>query len=154
MSSLTRTSSCKLFHCVFTTRPSHQMLMNTYVILYGATDPMASRHCHLPYATYMRAARTQSPSQLRYIVSTFPFFYPIWHPYMSLLTLLYTPKLDAHNVCEHAKNHYDVQQGQRLFDSEIASETSAGSTASGPDHEYRLGFRRTHECMARTMYFC
>lgn len=41
-----------------------------------------------------------------------------------------------------------------MFDSEIATETGASSTASGPAHEYRLGFRRAHERMARTMYFC
>jgi len=62
------------------------------------------------------------------------------------------PVYYAHNVCTRAKNHYEPQQGLRMFGSEIATETT--DTGATSENEYQRGFRQTHENMARTMYFC
>jgi len=68
------------------------------------------------------------------------------------------PVYYAHNVCSRAKNHYDPQQSQRLFDSDIVTEAtthaSAETSARGSGNEYQRGFLPTHENMARVMYFC
>jgi hypothetical protein len=53
-----------------------------------------------------------------------------------------------------AKNHYDPEQGQQLFGSEILTEATTQAGAGIPAREFALGFRRTHERMAKTMYFC
>jgi len=65
------------------------------------------------------------------------------------------PVYYAHNVCTRAKNHYDPQEGQRLFDSDIVTEnTDQGGAGGSADAEFQRGFRQTHENMAKTMYFC
>jgi len=63
------------------------------------------------------------------------------------------PVYYAHNVCSRAKNHYNPQDGQRLFAFDIMTGTITQAHAGG-GNEYESGFRRAHERMAKTMYFC
>ncbi|KAH9980470.1 Piwi domain-containing protein [Russula compacta] len=102
------------------------------ILVCGAAESTVFNPSHSPSATSTPTAPAPDPSLSPLIV-------------------------DARNVCTRAKNHYDPQQGQRLFMSEIATETTdpaVAAFAAGSGGEFQRGFRQTHERMARTMYFC
>src|ERR1700742_3550686 len=110
---------------------------------------------HLPCVMYTPAARVPSHYRRPFTVSTFPFTLRYIICTYDRLTLPYLQQQpDAHNVCMRAKNHYDPRQGQQLFGSEILTEASNQAGAGIPAAEFALGFRPTHERMAKTMYFC
>src|SRR6266403_4863171 len=74
--------------------------------------------------------------------------------------------LDAHNVCTRAKNHYDPQQVNGLFSSDMAGTEDTpdramvrrggrGSrdTARDRGNDFRSAFQQAHERQASRMYF-
>jgi hypothetical protein len=130
---------------------------------------MGSSPSRMPCVTFTRVARAPSPSQPQYTVSS-PFIVLRFRS----LQAQNKQNPDAHNVCRRAKNHYDPQQVQRLFDSDLAgTEDSPPDTADRArarrggargggrgarggrgGNEFQSGFQQAHERQAERMYFC
>src|SRR5712691_3807732 len=151
MFSLMRTGSRTLFHGVPDSAlvPIADACLRNFAIDPTVFNPSLSR-----FVMSMPDARAPSQSQPQCTVSL-PFSLRYSSFTHDRLTF-FTQKPDAHNVCSRAKNHYDPQQGQRLFYPDIVTEAttqaSAGTSASGGGNEYQRGFQNTHENMARVMY--
>jgi len=122
------------------------------------TDLTASNPYPMPFVTCMHVARVLSLYQLPYTVRSHS-------PLFCQASFIHDEiKLDAHNVCTRAKNHYDPQQVHRLFNSDIARTEDSrdhdramarrdGGSRNAARSQFQSSFQQAHERQASRMYF-
>lgn len=108
------------------------------------TDLTASNVSRMPFVTSTLGAPVRSQSRLPYTVSSHSPFFCEAPPLF--INVRMNP--DARNVCTRGKNHYDPQQVQRLFPSEIMGTENIPGL-----NDFQSHFQQTHESQASRMYF-